>query len=515
MDQGRRSALRTMVGVAGGLLLPGAVWTRAAGAVAPPPGSLLVTAFGATGDGHTDDTAAIQAAENAAEAQRRSLHFPPGVYVVNGSAHELGDGSGHWYGILKKSRVRWTGEGAAVSVLKLMDGSTAAGGGAADPNLVYSGGQLANIGFTDLGFDLNAVGNPIPSFRNCTALLFNGDSVTLKGLTVTGCTFRNGPGGNVIIVQNRRTTPGAYPLTDVTITGCLFEDNGQDPHNNDHSTVNSWARRTRIVGNTFRNSSVVPLVQRYHHNAVAEFHAGGGVFQGNTIEAYASVVVPSENFIEPWSGLMIQDNVATDLGSFFVTTQVGSAPPTKPIDRITIRNNHASFNAVVAGGGYRAALHQQHGLPVGSISVIGNTFEVTAVDSQISDWAILSQPGTEGAPPMTAPTQNLTVAGNTFTGFSAAVLLDSTNQMNWVENLRFEDNSCIDFEDVTINQRATGLWLDGSALHPINAVVRRNQFRNDAGNPTYRHAVFYNANTALTYTANTAVGLTGAELQTH
>jgi parallel beta-helix repeat protein len=38
--------------------------------------------YHATGDGATDDTAAIQAAENAADASGGTLYFPPGAYVV-------------------------------------------------------------------------------------------------------------------------------------------------------------------------------------------------------------------------------------------------------------------------------------------------------------------------------------------------------------------------------------------------------------------------------------------------
>ncbi len=94
----------------------------------------------------------------------------------------------------------------------------------------------------------------------------------------------------------------------------------------------------------FRNSSVVLDEQRYHHAAVCEFHAGDSVFRNNTIESYASVVIPSENYIEPWSGLVIEDNTASDLGRFFVHTQVQMHAKSKPIDGITIHRNTVTFN---------------------------------------------------------------------------------------------------------------------------------------------------------------------------
>ncbi|MEU5779676.1 right-handed parallel beta-helix repeat-containing protein [Micromonospora lupini] len=83
----RRAALRA--GVAGGAAIGGAfAFSPAAHASAVAPGEdwISVTDHGAVGDGVTDDTAAIQAALNAARAvtPHRSVHFPAGrVYRVS------------------------------------------------------------------------------------------------------------------------------------------------------------------------------------------------------------------------------------------------------------------------------------------------------------------------------------------------------------------------------------------------------------------------------------------------
>jgi putative cofactor-binding repeat protein len=61
-----------------------------------------VKSFGATGDGTTDDTAAIQAAETALGGTGRDLHFPAGTYRITSA-------------ITKTSNVSWRGEGAAFS----------------------------------------------------------------------------------------------------------------------------------------------------------------------------------------------------------------------------------------------------------------------------------------------------------------------------------------------------------------------------------------------------------------
>lgn len=66
------------------------------------PGMVVVTAFGARGNGVADDTKAIQAAENAIELLPGcgSLVFPPGNYVINSGPV-----------VIKKGGCRWRGEG--------------------------------------------------------------------------------------------------------------------------------------------------------------------------------------------------------------------------------------------------------------------------------------------------------------------------------------------------------------------------------------------------------------------
>jgi hypothetical protein len=60
-------------------------------------------AYGATGDGSTDDTAAIQAAENAADDNGGTLYFPPGTYnitaalAIDGNVNMVGAGTDATY----------------------------------------------------------------------------------------------------------------------------------------------------------------------------------------------------------------------------------------------------------------------------------------------------------------------------------------------------------------------------------------------------------------------------------
>lgn len=76
----RRNALKIL---ATGVAVPGAA--QAVDAPAPSPagtGDLLVTQFGARGDGNADDTAAFERAIRAASEQGRKLRIPPGSYRI-------------------------------------------------------------------------------------------------------------------------------------------------------------------------------------------------------------------------------------------------------------------------------------------------------------------------------------------------------------------------------------------------------------------------------------------------
>lgn len=80
---------------------------------------LSVGMFGATGDGTTDDTAAIQAAINYAQANGCSLYIPPGIYLI--SATLTIDNGGLVLqgasGATGKTQIKYTGTGTALKAI--------------------------------------------------------------------------------------------------------------------------------------------------------------------------------------------------------------------------------------------------------------------------------------------------------------------------------------------------------------------------------------------------------------
>ena len=89
--------------------------------------AINVRAHGATGDGTTDDTTAIQAAIDAAEAIGGTLYFPAGTYVVTGITSDTG--------------IRWVGEGYRKTIIQSATGDvlTLSGNFHAFENLHFKG----------------------------------------------------------------------------------------------------------------------------------------------------------------------------------------------------------------------------------------------------------------------------------------------------------------------------------------------------------------------------------------
>lgn len=146
---------------------------------------------GATGDGVTDDRAAVVAAANlAAEATDRStLYFPAGTYLINdGPPPSIGD------------NVTVVGEGAA-SVLKRGAGATYF---ALLVNRDYAENTAGNrnIAIHNLSFDANGANQdpPFDQFKHCIAL------IGVRNAVVRGCRFYNLSGDGVVVSSTSDAT---------------------------------------------------------------------------------------------------------------------------------------------------------------------------------------------------------------------------------------------------------------------------------------------------------------------
>ncbi len=158
---------------------------------------LNVKFFGATGNGSTDDSIAIQNAMNAAELNDQAVYFPAGTYLVGATLTNYGDTTnlrlfGEHGDLPGGPTIRYTGSGILFSIwnsMTRMDGLYLQGPGT---NVIGSVGVFLNLGdgqaliqncyFTGWGTGLHifqSTGNHVEQNRvlyNNTGILVDGDS---------------------------------------------------------------------------------------------------------------------------------------------------------------------------------------------------------------------------------------------------------------------------------------------------------------------------------------------------
>lgn len=139
--------------------------------------------FGAVGDGHTSDTAAIQAAiDAAAKAGGGDVYIPAGTWIVTGG-EKPADGA-----LMLKSNVFIKGDGMGTTVLKLADGSDQAVTGIIRS---ASGEATHDFGVSDLTLDGNrdATTGKVDGWYNGFLPGKPGQdaNVTLSGVEIRNC----------------------------------------------------------------------------------------------------------------------------------------------------------------------------------------------------------------------------------------------------------------------------------------------------------------------------------------
>ena len=196
-------------------------WTRFNGggsSVVTSPGTLNVQSYGATGDGTTDDTAAIQSAVNAAVSDHAILFFPAGTYKMTSAIALSGIDGLIFRGVGAETILHATGYNGQhftfsdCSAIHFEDMSFIGDGinatnsvGGLYFTIVNNGNNpyhvFRNLNFTGITADGIAISTPIMTvFSNVTVMdvevngfnLWNGTSVTMEscyGITAGECGF--------------------------------------------------------------------------------------------------------------------------------------------------------------------------------------------------------------------------------------------------------------------------------------------------------------------------------------
>lgn len=226
--------------------------------------------FGAAGDGTTDDTAAIQAAFNAAGANG-AVFFPAGTYLVVPAS-----GTDYILKLNNKTSCSLFGQGGS-SVIKV---ATSAGNYRGIIGLLNTSFVLDSFYADSLTFDHNCLNNVLPAIGDYSAQLratisnFYGIPAGYGQLQLTNITVRHAD-GVVSFYFPRGSNPGKI----VKIIDCTWvsasNGNGGDF---DQSFINATCDSLLVAGCTFEGASWA-LAPR----TAIETHASNCVVSGNAI----------------------------------------------------------------------------------------------------------------------------------------------------------------------------------------------------------------------------------------
>jgi polygalacturonase len=235
--------------------------------------------YGATGDGTTDDWAAITAAVNAAKAAggRATIYFPTGNYMVSKALEAASD-------------LQWKGNGKDLTWIKQMPGVTTE-----DIILYKYGGAVDNIEFRDLSFDSNGHQsvNPTPwliQFHDANYARFK--NVRIKGGAIVMWS-------NDVVFEDSELIISTLDLKsseDVIIRNNLFMG-----INHGEGMITSWGGKRYVIENNVardydKNSARGANAGRFFLSAGPDGSLRDFYFGNNeTIELAPSVNAPDSN----------------------------------------------------------------------------------------------------------------------------------------------------------------------------------------------------------------------------
>lgn len=304
--------------------------------------TVSVKDFGATGDGVTDDTAAIQLAIDSTSVTGATLYVPAGTYMVTPATVQTDEAGTNTVAFLMKSNMSIYADLGAT--FKISDGVSS---DAAPKRMAmfFSNQVLSNIKFVGLTMDMNGANNPISPARPTTYNLYTQAHILFSGtpsgvaacgnnVYIEKCSFINTAGVTCIGLMQSNTV-GVTLGNNWTIKNNLFSNNGLDT--NDHSSIYGWSENILVDGNTFTNSTPYATVGSTGGNVAYEVHGAYTKFTNNYVKNYYQGIWVASNLTSPTTNVIINNN--SFYTSFYGIAFYRESVSETAISQINIENN--------------------------------------------------------------------------------------------------------------------------------------------------------------------------------
>lgn len=371
--------------------------------------------YGATGDGTTDDTAAIQALRTAAAARAATLPvrvvFEPGEYVVS---------SASLFELFDDLTVDATG-----AVFKVAAGATQRDASATDTT-VYDNGLFY------------AASGDIDNFRWINGRFeIDDDQVSAIQIGDSGTTSAALTSSNVSIVGLHQIGGNANIVIGVSgleILGCVMR-------NTEYGFFMPNNENFRVAGNNFSYIGVDTGETTWANGCAVQFNNGrNGAITGNTIEVTGAASIFCRSASEYSHGISVTGNTIIKAGHGGIELQCLSGGSVKNFQNAVVTGNviqgFQNCDAAASAG------NPHNGISVGmGGSVTGAIFGNLSVSGNVVSFL---------APDETFNTSTYTITGSSNTdkdassdmGTTACIAISGTSASSYAESIIISGNAC-------------------------------------------------------------------------
>jgi hypothetical protein len=449
--------------------------------------------FGATGNGVTNDTAAINAAKVYACSINAALLFPAGTYLVTPATAQTGAGTYNCaFEII--NNMHWFGENGAT--IKLSDNySTDAT--PLELAICSTSAAVSNVSFSGLIFDLNGANNSMSPSRpvtynsyNHAAIIANGPSGRLSDVLVENCVFKNCAGVCTIVCA--LVAVGTTPVSGVrwVIRDNLFLNNGVD--SSDFTGIYAFCESVVCEGNYFWQDSPPHTVGKTGGATGYEVHGSNQRFVNNYVYNYTLGAYAASNFTDTTLNTVIANNhfYCSDGGIF-----IYRGTSMTEIKGIIIESNTFYFDGHTYSGQptYRAAIAFQGQIATQQSAVnnikIQNNYAINTDNSLLSQfvrWDTVTNVASNVC-------SNLSITENQVIGFTDGVYI-ITNAANGMGFTEISRNAFIDFAPDDLANPPHGIYVNATGGF-TTLVIKDNSFIDERGSPQFSDGIYLTTGT--------------------